>query len=273
MRSNNKMKKLLLVIAVILTTGTMNAQSDSAVVNMKKYAIERGVFNHLGVSASVGTEGFSVNVATPITQYLELSAGVNLMPGIKVKSTVDLNVPHIGDTDIDGFNIGRMDLDGNLARTTFDVKLNVYPFGENLPLFASAGLSFGGKVVAELSGYSPQVARFHTLFPHISQHVTTHIDRFRLDIDPLGNANGELRTKAVRPYIGIGYGRLISKKKVDFRVELGCQIMGKMKIYQNGVEVPEDVDSHIEREDDLSKMVDNLTVWPVLKVGVVVRIL
>ena len=31
--------------------------------------------------------------------------------------------------------------------------------------------------------------------------------------------------------------------------------------------------ARILTNDDLSKMVDNLTVWPVLKVGVVVRIL
>ena len=235
--------------------------------------IERGVFNHLGVNASIGTEGFSIHAATPITQYLELSAGVNFMPGIKVKSTVDLNLPSLSGTDIGGFNIGKMDIDGNLARTTYDVKLSVYPFGDVIPLFATGGISFGGKVVAELSGYSPEVARFHTLFPQISSHVTANIDQFRLDIDPLGHANGELRTKDVRPYVGIGYGRLVTNKRVGFRAELGCQFMGKMKIYQNGVEVPESVDSHIERKDYLSKMVDKVTVWPVLKIGITVRIL
>ena len=40
-------------------------------------AQEYGLFNNIGANLGVGTEGISVGVATPITEYLELSAAIN----------------------------------------------------------------------------------------------------------------------------------------------------------------------------------------------------
>lgn len=38
-----------------------------------------------------GTEGINVGVAAPLTNYLELEAGVSLMPSIKANADVDLH--------------------------------------------------------------------------------------------------------------------------------------------------------------------------------------
>lgn len=51
-----------------------------------------GVFKHVGAGVSVGTEGIGINVASPVTNYLELGLGVNFMPGIKIKGDVDMNI-------------------------------------------------------------------------------------------------------------------------------------------------------------------------------------
>ena len=60
---------------------------------------ERGVFNHLGANVSAGTEGVSVGVATTITPYLELSAGVNFFPSVKVDGDkADVAAGHIMQT-------------------------------------------------------------------------------------------------------------------------------------------------------------------------------
>lgn len=39
------------------------------------------VFNHLGIGAAVGTNGLSFEVATPITGFVNMRAGVSYMPG------------------------------------------------------------------------------------------------------------------------------------------------------------------------------------------------
>ncbi len=51
---------------------------------------ERSIFNHVGLNVGAGTEGINVGVAAPLTNCLELEAGVSLMPSIKANADVDL---------------------------------------------------------------------------------------------------------------------------------------------------------------------------------------
>ena len=77
------MKKLL-VVCVAMLMGVNSASAEWW------EDIDRGVFNHVGLNASIGTEGIGVGVAAPITDYLELGFGVNFLPSIKVKGDVDV---------------------------------------------------------------------------------------------------------------------------------------------------------------------------------------
>ena len=43
------------------------------------------VFNHLGIGAAVGTNGLSFEVATPITGFVNMRAGVSYMQGNRIK--------------------------------------------------------------------------------------------------------------------------------------------------------------------------------------------
>lgn len=53
---------------------------------------QRSIFNHVGLNVGAGTEGINVGVAAPLTNYLELEAGVSLMPSIKANADVDLHL-------------------------------------------------------------------------------------------------------------------------------------------------------------------------------------
>ena len=83
--------------------------------------------------------------------------------------------------------------------------------------------------------------------------------------------DGDLRVNAFRPYLGLGYGRLVPKGRVGFRAELGLQFMGHIKVYQNDNQL--DVMESIKAEDSLSKWVNKLAVYPVLKFMLTTRIL
>ena len=67
------MKKQLLFAVMALTLTAASAQSDGFY----------GIFNHFGGDINVGSQGIGFDLATPITQYLEVSAGMNFMPGFK----------------------------------------------------------------------------------------------------------------------------------------------------------------------------------------------
>ena len=53
---------------------------------------EYGIFNSLAVGLNVGSTGIGVDVATPITKYVMLRGGVSFMPGITIKTDVDVQV-------------------------------------------------------------------------------------------------------------------------------------------------------------------------------------
>jgi hypothetical protein len=259
------MKKRIFTLApaVLLSVGSAFAQSDIY-----------GVFNRIGMNAGVSTEGITVGIATPITPYLELGFDANFMPGFKVDGDVKIDggtiiIPKPGGSDT--YTLDKVKLEGKFNRTTFNARLSVYPFGERAAFFIAGGLSFGGEKIAKLSGHNDEVARLYREHPEYADLITAEVGKYEIVIDREGNVEGDVRVKSVRPYVGLGYGRLVPKNRIGFRVEAGCQFMGKMKVYQNGVEMPDILSK--AADDDLSKIIDKWSVYPVLRLTITGRIL
>ncbi len=278
------MKKLLVIVGLLLV-GLQNSSAQKV--------DDFGVFEHFGANLGVGTEGISVGVATPITNYLEASLGVNFMVSIKPSGDVNINGGSVNNVprtnakgeylDADGnvttlqnaakkdFTLRQLNIKGNLARTTFDFKVSAYPFGLRNDLFVVAGFSFGGSKIATLEGHSDDVAAVYQWSPAYDKQITATIDKYNIKIDKQGNVEGDIRVNAFRPYLGLGYGRLVPKGRVGFRVEAGVQFMGKMKVYQNDSELK--IGDQLKGDDDLSKIIDKWKVYPVLKFMLTTRIL
>lgn len=110
------------MVAVILLTsvGSVMAQSD----------YKRGIFNHVGLNVGAGTEGISVGVAAPVTNFLEVEAGVNIMPSFKLSGDLDVDVntsslPQVPNVQYP--SSATIHAEGSFDRTTFNVKANLYP--------------------------------------------------------------------------------------------------------------------------------------------------
>ncbi|MDD7251952.1 MAG: hypothetical protein PUH21_08095 [Prevotellaceae bacterium] len=229
-----------------------------------------GVFRHIGAGVSVGTEGIGFNVASPVTDYLELGMGINFMPGIKIKGDVDMNInTSTIPPQLAGIvpSTSTVNIKGDLARTTLDFKASVYPFGTKNALFVVAGFSFGGKKIAKLTGHSDLIQDH----PELRPYIVANVDKYDLEFDENGDVKGDVRVNAFRPYLGLGYGRQVPKHRVGFRVEMGCHFMGKMKVYQNGQELDTN-DLDTKGDDDVSKFIDKFRVYPVLKLTLTGRI-
>lgn len=245
---------------------------------------KRTAFNHVGLNVGAGTEGISLGVATPVTNFLELEAGVNVMPGFKVNADVDLETNgslNMGGVDVT-IPVSTMELKGDFARTTFNVKANVYPFGGNSKLFVAAGFSVGGNKIAKLSGHSDELENFINRYPGYKQEILDQVGvalaDYQVKLDENCNVDGDIRCNSFRPYLGLGFGRLVPKNRLGFRVELGCQFMGSLKVYQNDEEldIHEILDGTLgagEESDKISKFIENWKFYPVLKFQLVGRIL
>lgn len=249
---------------------------------MAQKEYKRGFLNHVGINVGAGTEGISVGLAAPVTGFFELEAGVNVMPSFKLSGDLDVDVntsslPQVPNVQYP--HEATIHAEGSFDRTTFNVKANLYPFGGGTKFFIAAGLSIGGEKIAEVNGSCDQLREFSQSLPtqelkdQFRQAVSANLAGYNLQFDENYNVQGDIRCKKVRPYLGLGFGRLVPKNRLGMRLELGCQFMDKLKVYQNDTEI--DINKALEDagDDDLSKFVKDLKIYPVVKFSFTGRIL
>ena len=267
------MKKLMMVAVILLT-------SVGSVMAQKEY--KRGFLNHVGINVGAGTEGISVGLAAPVTGFFELEAGVNVMPSFKLSGDLDVDVNTSSLPQVPNVQYppeATIHAEGSFDRTTFNVKANLYPFGGGTKFFIAAGLSIGGEKIAEVNGSCDDLRDFSQKLPtqelkdQFRQAVSANLAGYNLQFDENYNVQGDIRCKKVRPYLGLGFGRLVPKNRLGMRLELGCQFMDKLKVYQNDTEI--DINKALEDagDDDLSKFVKDLKIYPVVKFSFTGRIL
>ena len=267
------MKKLMMVAVILLT-------SVGSVMAQKEY--KRGFLNHVGINVGAGTEGISVGLAAPVTSFFELEAGVNVMPSFKLSGDLDVDVNTSSLPQVPTVTYptsATIHAEGSFDRTTFNVKANLYPFGGGTKFFIAAGLSIGGEKIAEVTGSCDELRKFSQSLPtqelknEFRQAVSANLAGYNLQFDDNYNVQGDIRCKKVRPYLGLGFGRLVPKNRLGMRLELGCQFMDKLKVYQNDTEI--DINKALEDagDDDLSKFVKDLKIYPVVKFSFIGRIL
>lgn len=207
---------------------------------------------------------------------------MNVMPSFKLSGDLDVDVntsslPQVPNVQYP--HEATIHAEGSFDRTTFNVKANLYPFGGGSKFFIAAGLSIGGEKIAEVNGSCDQLREFSQNLPsqelkdQFRQAVTANLGGYNLELDENYNVQGDIRCKKVRPYLGLGFGRLVPKNRLGMRLELGCQFMDKLKVYQNDTEI--DINKALEDagEDDLSKFVKDLKIYPVVKFSFTGRIL
>ena len=65
------------------------------------------------------------------------------------------------------------------------------------------------------------------------QEVGIEIGNYRIPVDQNGNISGGLKVSSFRPYLGLGFGRAIPKKRIGFMFEMGVQFHNTPKVYTN----------------------------------------
>ena len=253
------MKKVILSVALaMMTVSAMFAQSEDL-----KYGLE----NRIGIGVGAGTEGIGVDVSTCLSKYFGVRAGLNFMPDINIKTDVDIepnteNLPPLSDEE------STLNVKGSLKRTTFDLKFDCYPTGGSF--FVTAGFSVGGDKLVQVTGHSDYIQNNLNL----AKNYGIQIGDYNIPFDENGDVNGGLKVNNFRPYLGLGFGRLIPKNRIGFRFEMGVQFHGKPKVYADGVDT-DDLLNQLDDEvsDDITNIMNDFKVWPVVKLSFRGRIL
>ena len=261
-----------LIIAALLMATTASAGNDKSQSN-----------GYAGAEIGISTEGFRLGIGTAITPFIELGVGVNYMPAITISGNMRFkNTTVTIPTDngqIKTYHLNTIKVEGKFDRVTFDAKLYLYPFGSAANFFVAGGVSAGGGRLAWLNGHSDEAKYiydenrdyFEREVGQYEEMIEAVVGKTALSLAKNGNVSGEIRVPKVRPYVGAGFGRMVSPDGVGARIEAGVEFTGKLKVYQGDQEL--DYQSYLERADNsLAKLMDRMKVYPVLKLTLTGRL-
>lgn len=252
------MKKTKSLCLAAITALTMSLFSQP-VQAQDSYVDEFGIFDHVSPGVSIGLTGIGVDVAAPLSEYVQLRAGYNFFPTFKYKEDVDYRAkgkPTRGKTEVEGKNyLGA----GHLLA-------EIYPFPYSTSFHVTAGFYLGKSEIVTLENTIP-VRDFE---PDEGVVIGDYVVGF----DSNGYAKGCIKVNSFRPYVGLGIGRSVPRGRFGFSGELGVQFWGKPKVYekQSGTEQEVTRDTFGDDSDKYFDVISKITVWPVLNLRFTYRI-
>lgn len=269
-----------------------------------KPAKDRYLFNHLGIGISAGLDGIGGDIALPVGRHIQLRAGyASGFPSLikYVSPAVHVNMSKAdGDPwDINADIAGKANLGLDAAR----IMLDLYP-SKSSGFRITAGAYFA---------FKPEVGLIHLqtveplpLGPDDRGKTGITLDREGapselLTTDLEGTMALDIKMGApvssmpwLRPYVGIGLGRVLPNKRVNFCFDLGAIYTGgfglygwdysdlalgtgdakRVQIKSTDVNALKDVigESNVGLISQIMGFAENLPVWPVLKFTVAVRL-
>lgn len=257
-------------IHIFLVTAAMLFAQQAQAQSLK----EKDIFSHLGAGVSLGTDGIGIEAATNITNYVGLRAGVSIIPKISYSKS---NVKYTRN-GIDG--LGKVD--ASLKKIDGKVLVDVYPFAEQHSFHVTVGGFFGSKEL--VSGYFEE-----DLASPINGGISKKVGNAEWLVNPVDHkVQLRLATNSFKPYVGVGFGRMVPEKRVGVSCDLGVQFHGKPRLegyatartatgeQHQWVELEaQDFDFGEKFNDDVDKALDiihNVIVYPVVNIRITGRI-
>jgi len=307
------MKKLLTLCGLVLLSLGASAQMFEPHVGIgvgvgtTGIAIDAGITlnDYLGVRGGVDimpkfkvnkdidlkTEDANKKVSQLTTEINQLNAKLEAA-GMQ---TVDLN-------QYPGGNLpNKLEVQGKLDNTLGHILIDIHPFKTSFHL--TLGAYFGKDEIIDVynkeSGFLKPINAYNEAIinansPSADPGVKQVVNQYNLKmiggelgdyfVTPNPAENGDVRAyakvKSFRPYVGLGFGRAVPKKRIGCQFDLGVQFWGKPEIY-----VPtynkaaktyqyEKIDGDNAGEDagKVLKTISKVSVYPVLNFRLVGRI-
>jgi hypothetical protein len=71
--------------------------------------------------------------------------------------------------------------------------------------------------------------------------------------DAEGNVKAELKVNSFKPYLGIGFGRAVPRKRIGLQLDLGVQFWGKPELQSNFSYVDRQTGENVTRYEAIKK--------------------
>lgn len=158
------MKKALKILAasLMILPFSSSAQEATGIKALTQKMNEHGILNKVEVAANIGTTGLGLEIASPITEWTKLRAGVDWMPHFSIPMTFGIESYVDGQINnkfekiqdllykFTGMTIdNEIKMDSKPSMTTFRLLVDVYPFRANKHWHFTAGFFLGGNAVGK----------------------------------------------------------------------------------------------------------------------------
>lgn len=286
------MKKLLVILCAGLFSVGASAQSWNEWNG-------NNIHEHVGIGVGFGLTGVTIDVGTDITDYLTIRGGADIFPQVKADFDVEtgFETKNFSGTVPPRYSLPNDDVkvEGKTSLGAGHVLLDIHPFKTAFRI--TAGLYFGSDKIATVQN------KYDADFQGIAnwnRDVYPTVDPTKPDLVALAAANGGklprvgvemgdyflapdnnghldacIKVNSMRPYLGLGFGRMVPKKsRLTCNFDLGVQFWGTPSIYLNGVDGEKKLEkSDLDgKGDDALDILSKVTVYPQLTVRLVGRI-
>ncbi|MBP3202266.1 MAG: hypothetical protein J6M31_01495 [Bacteroidales bacterium] len=221
-------------------------------------------FRHWAVGAGVGSDGISLEVTTPLTGILELRAGYSLGTGLAGYTYKGLSVPeHPAMSGSESVTVpARISTGMNEGK----LLLNLYPGKHSFHFVLGAYLGSSRLLRLTLQDMPDD---YNTAGLNIDGYlVRAHEGRIKAGLHAGGLGGHGF---AVKPYLGIGFGRAFPRgKRLGYTIDLGLQYMGALGVWAPGegltgrVRDVQLTSAHLGAMAKFEKIAQYVQVWPVL---------
>ena len=247
---------------------------------------ELGIFNHLGAAVGVGTTGITVDLGTTITPWVQLRAGVDIMPQFKLNTSLSLGEI---DAETNSYNKPEMndiDVQGKLSNTTGHFLFDIFPITHLSSFHVTVGGYFGGNSLIrayntsgqdqlkDIYEYNNRLGQYAHV-PESEGKIGAELGDYFIQPNKNGNVEASIKVWKFRPYVGLGFGRIVPNSRINCLFDLGVQFWGNPGVWNDTAEPhPEQLtDSGMKGSDGgIIKTISKISVYPVLSIKLVGKI-
>ena len=230
--------------------------------------------DHVSAGVGVGTDGFNIELATRLGNHIDIRTGYNRALGLVGYTVKGVAVPEHPGNAAGGYT--NVPLNVKLGMNDAHLLVNIYP---------SATGSFHFTVGAYMGAQRFARAKA-TGLPSDYNTAGIEVDGYLVKASggvldaSLGAPGLGGEAFAVKPYVGIGFGRAVDPdKRVNFVFDLGAQYQGKPSLWGIGESLTgrtQEVQIPTDALGDASSMIDEygkyLAFWPTLNFHVYVTL-
>lgn len=278
--------KIFILVLLAFTFGVMKVSAQSDIDKNNKLHAPDGLFNHLSVGINTGLSGSGFDVTMPVHRLMTVRAGYSGLHfgDIKFKTinnTYELTASELVEDDAIRRSqmVDKIELAAKPNFWNFFLLAEIHPF-PNESFHFTAGLYVGSKnflhfrntnegALTFLYDANCKVSDYNHAFGTNFSPIGLKFGDYIFTADEKGNVDVMMKTNAVKPYLGVGFGKHIAQKhRLSVAFDLGLIFWGAPKfILNNGKEI-----KSTGREAGITQVLSWLKAWPNFQVKIAYKI-